>query len=281
MMTTSAFTFQQTFGCRVWTCSGGHNLRLRKSGTNEHHIILEKDQFLTFPVFPLRKSVLLPTETLKLNLYEPRYLAMSEHILEQDDPLFGALYASEKPQIVKGGKGPIIPMLDVGDIGVVCFVKDWEEGTVPTQDPSFTRRRIRLNALAVSRFRIEEIVCDGAASARLDDPSFILVRASIVTDERSSESPTLRNVETDLRGGIAAKINTAAVGQKSVEKLLAEVLSIVSFKGHNRIDQRHELFSFLAAGILAHETRWGKGLRKIVLELVSTDERFLTVSEWM
>lgn len=72
------------------------------------------------PIFPLRKSIKLPGETLTLNLYEERYLAMAEWILLgttgaissrivdtrtnsksnasslSSSMMFGALYASDK-----------------------------------------------------------------------------------------------------------------------------------------------------------------------------------------
>ena len=35
----------------------------------------------TLPIFPLRKSVMLPTSTLNLNLYEDRYLKMAEDVM--------------------------------------------------------------------------------------------------------------------------------------------------------------------------------------------------------
>jgi Lon protease-like protein len=281
IITTSAFTSTRIFGRRQ--CRDMPKLSLEKGGTNEDPIVLEKDSIIILPVFPLQKSVRLPTESLRLNLYEERYLAMSEFILEQDLPVFGALYASDKPQIVKGGQGPIVPMIDVGDIGVLCFVKDWEDGMVPTRYPSFTTRRIRLNALAVSRFRIEEIVNDGTMSPQSKDPSFIIVKASLVTDNNSSENvPTKEQIsrtKDDLRRRIEAKSSIVESDNESAERIVDEISSIVSYKDYGKDDQRSEIFSFVAASMLCPESE-SPVLRTSLLQVVSTEERLRQISEW-
>lgn len=276
MITASAFISTAFLGSRPFVDTP--NLSLGKSVTNENSIVLQRDMTLELPIFPLRKSVRLPTDALKLNLYEERYLAMSEFILKQDRPVFGALYASDKPQIVKGGQGPIVPMLDVGDIGVLCFVKEWEEGMVPTQDPSFSRRRIRLNALAVGRFRIEEILNDGTRSPRSKDSPFIMVKASLVTDNKAVKAD---DIESDLWRLVEAQrpINTSE--NERVESLVDEITSLVSYMDYAKGDQRTEVFSFAAASMISAESGLSPVLRQSVLELVSIDDRLRKISEWL
>mmetsp|Transcript_8497 Transcript_8497/g.14082 ORF Transcript_8497/g.14082 Transcript_8497/m.14082 type:complete len:275 (-) Transcript_8497:547-1371(-) len=132
--------------------------RLHHSRDNQQ---LLAGKTLTLPIFPLRKAVRVPTETLTLNLYEERYLAMSEYILSQETQLFGTLYCSDKPQIVHGGQGAIVPMVEVGDIGAIFNVFQHEEGMVPTATEGYSRRRIRLQALGTSRFQIVKILHPG------------------------------------------------------------------------------------------------------------------------
>ena len=154
------------------------------------------------PIFPLRKRVRFPSDQLTLNLYEPRYIAMCDYILQRpdttsedatDDPrsnhrLFGAIYTASKPQIVPQSSGPIVPVLSKGDIGTLCVIFDHLERTsrTGTQQYGNDGRKIRLNAVGVCRFRIEEVVQDGTAGFGdgKDDllGPFILVRASIVHD---------------------------------------------------------------------------------------------------
>jgi len=182
------------------------------------------DLFL-LPLFPLRKSVRTPNEYLTLNLFEDRYVTMAEHVVRgghaceladnsERNPsfgprcgqrLFGALYCSDKPQIVKGGLGPITPLIEEGDIGAVCDILYSEEGMVPIEVGSTQlRRRIKLVSLAVGRFRVERIICngfDGGSEGGYNLP-FILIEASRVEDTEpkfgSREEQYLRELEQKL-----------------------------------------------------------------------------------
>lgn len=140
-----------------------------------HALVLPPD-VSSLPIFPLRKRVRLPGETLTLNLYEDRYLRMSENILNQDKRLFGALFSANKPQLVSRGSGPIIPMIDIGDTGVVFEVLHSEEGMVPTRGGEL-RRRVRLEAVGVGRFTVDEILSDGTNIG--DNLPYLLVRSSL------------------------------------------------------------------------------------------------------
>jgi len=147
---------------------------------------------LILPVFPLRKSVRMPSEALTLNLYEPRYLELAKYVLEEKPRWFGALYCSKKPQFMQQGEGPIVPMVEPGDVGVVCDVLYDEEAMVPVlrnDDNGPLRRRIKLKGLAVGRFRIEKVLHNGYGGGLLCDGnknveplSFIVVEASRVDD---------------------------------------------------------------------------------------------------
>jgi Lon protease-like protein len=129
--------------------------------TNDNNHKNKTTTLLSLPIFPLRKKVRLPTETLTLNLYEERYLAMAESILDSQYNLFGAVFASDKPQMVsRGGTGPIVPLIDPGDIGVLFLVTDHAENMIPTVG-GMERRRIRLVATAIGRFEIQSIRNDG------------------------------------------------------------------------------------------------------------------------
>lgn len=142
-------------------------------------------------VFPLRKSCRFPTEHLTLNLYEHRYIQLAEKVLEQNDTdsndhqYFGAFYCAGKPQIIPGGDAgistPITPLVEVGDIGVVCRVLSHADNYVPIRDPNSdaTRRRIRLQGVVVGRFRIDKVLQNGYSSS---DAPFILVDATRVDD---------------------------------------------------------------------------------------------------
>ncbi len=126
---------------------GREQSRPRKS---KHQLIL--------PIFPLRKRVKLPTQTLQLTLWEERYKALSRNVLQQnhDPKLFGALYCSHKTQIVTEGINPITPLVEVGDVGVVCCVLNSQvfvDGNEVDGDRLNEEdvQKIRINGLGVGR----------------------------------------------------------------------------------------------------------------------------------
>ncbi len=116
-------------------------------------------QQLILPIFPLRKRVKLPTQTLQLTLWEERYKALSRNVLQQstDPKLFGALYCSHKTQIVTEGINPITPLVEVGDVGVVCCVLNSQvfvDGEEVDRDllNEGKVQKIRINGLGVGRY---------------------------------------------------------------------------------------------------------------------------------
>lgn len=161
---------------------------------SQHNALPSKKQTgdsFVLPIFPLRKSVKLPCEALTLNLYEPRYLELAEYVLDMSGKpsrWFGGMHCSKKPQFIREGDGPIVPMVEPGDVGVVCDVLYDEEGMVPGDDGA-PQRRIKLKALAIGRFRIEKVLQNGYGGRSLWDEDekteplpFILVEASRIDD---------------------------------------------------------------------------------------------------
>jgi len=154
-------------------------------------LLMTSSSFIELPVFPLRKTVRLPTESLTLNLYEDRYLEMARYILRDEDRvttkkkrqamLFGAMYTSNKPQVVgEGGLGPIVPLLREGDVGVLFLVEHWKEGLVPTVGDE-PRHRIRIVGTGVGRFRVRRIVNNGYDyNNNTDARPYIVVEATVI-----------------------------------------------------------------------------------------------------
>ena len=166
------------------------------------------------PVFPLRKSVKLPTETLNLNLYEPRYLAMCDYILgnrpkgsstntnnnssaKGSTPMvFGAIYGSDKPQLVQdGGNGSIVPMFEPGDIGTLFSVEQFEEGVRPTNGG----RRIRIRGLGVGRFQIRRILHNGYGGGDKEYGDQEALPFILVESERIGDVPISTDSQREKR----------------------------------------------------------------------------------
>lgn len=162
------------------------------SSERQQEFSSERQQEFILPIFPLRKAVRVPTDTLTLNLYEERYLAMSEYILSQPLLLFGALYCSDKPQIVHQGTGPIVPLVEVGNVGTVFEVYDHQEGMIPTADETYDRRRIRLEALGVGLFEIVEIIHPGY---KPDDCPYILCKVKSLDKDDDADKMDVQSKE--------------------------------------------------------------------------------------
>lgn len=170
-------------------------------------------QSIVLPIFPLRKRVKFPTETLKLTLWEDRYKALSRYILDNPDhsqsdvsmPIFGALYCSHKTQIVKGGIKPITPLVEIGDIGIICgvtssqvFINGQEVDSGLKDEASV--EKIRLYADGLTRFRVEKILSDGLdeegnGTGNEASLQFILVEASRLDDDYIFESGDASDVD--------------------------------------------------------------------------------------
>ena len=174
---------------------------------------IHTNETFILPIFPLRQAVKLPTEAITLNLYEERYLELSEYVLSSNEQIFGGLYCSEKVQILKNGISPIVPIVEVGDVGVVCKVVYHAEAMIPTVEGS-TRRRIKLEALAVGRFRIDRVLHNGYGNSFVpgESPcSFILAEVSRIDDVPPSDEEILltSTLETKLFNRVKDEKNFA------------------------------------------------------------------------
>lgn len=150
---------------------------------------------LIIPIFPLTKRVKVPTESIQLRLWEPRYLELVEYIRNTNHSLdlFGSIYSAHKPQFVD--ERTITPILAPGDVGVLCHALRYQdtddlykpsdyidEGVSSSYDDKDKRRIIQLDCKASTRFRVEKILQSGFG----DSPqslSFILVEASTFNDD--------------------------------------------------------------------------------------------------
>jgi len=154
--------------------------------------VTQKAPCFTLAVFPLRKQVKFPTESIQLNLFEERYRALAKYVISQNKENnqqgFGALYCSHKAQIAPNGVLPITPIITRGDVGVLCMVQESEIVLTPQKEE---KEKVRLKGLAVGRFRVERILHNGFGGGEemetnscTDDESlpFIMVEASLLED---------------------------------------------------------------------------------------------------
>lgn len=90
------------------------------------------------PMFPLEVAML-PGEELPLRVFEPRYSALVQHCLEQDDPAFGVVLIAAGREVGGGDARS-----DVGVLAHIAEVADFGDG------------RYRLRCVMAERFRVLE-----------------------------------------------------------------------------------------------------------------------------
>jgi len=228
----------------------------------------------TIPIFPLRKSIKFPGESLTLNLYEERYLALGtwiRHNQTNTQQMFGALYASEMPQIISDrGRGPIVPLLQPGDIGVLFLVQRWEQGIIPTRSMG-QRHRIRMVGTGVARFCIEKLLHNGYGVGENmgteEAVPFILAQVRLYRDEAGDKG----GVEPSSLPIPTRAYNQSSLSDKEIESLVhqAKVLGIPDTV------MEKEFHSFLMASMILPQGACNT--RKYALRSQSTTDRLNTL----
>jgi uncharacterized protein len=97
----------------------------------------------TLPIFPLTGVLLLPRGRLPLNIFEPRYLAMTRDALG-GERLIGMVQPNEPQQDNRGGGAMNPPVYPIGCAGRITSFSETDDG------------RYLLTLTGVSRFRIRD-----------------------------------------------------------------------------------------------------------------------------
>ena len=97
----------------------------------------------TLPIFPLAGVLLLPRGRLPLNIFEPRYLAMTRDALG-GERLIGMVQPNEPQQDNRGGGALNPPVYPIGCAGRITSFSETDDG------------RYLLTLTGVSRFRIRD-----------------------------------------------------------------------------------------------------------------------------
>ena len=134
----------------------------------------------SFPVFPLTGALLLPLGRLPLNIFEPRYLAMTEDALAAGR-MFGMIQPDSQAPPTATGPG----LYRVGCLGRICSFSETEDG------------RYLITLVGVIRFAVAEEVAPRRGyrrvrgdlerfAADLDDPGPVegLDRAGLIASLR-------------------------------------------------------------------------------------------------
>lgn len=120
------------------------------------------------PLFPLQGVILLPRSGLPLNVFEPRYLAMT------DRALAGArLIGMVQPREGSGPQDPEPPLYDVGGAGLLRRFAETDDGRYLVELRGVARFRLRAAALADGGFRVADADWSEFANDLRPDPGAI------------------------------------------------------------------------------------------------------------
>jgi uncharacterized protein len=123
------------------------------------------------PIFPLTGILLLPRARLPLNIFEPRYLAMTRDSLG-GERLIGMIQPSDPPRghgVEPGIGGMNPPVYPVGCAGRITAFAETEDGRYVITLTGVSRFRIREELPVVSGYR--RVVADWAPFAQDRDPA--------------------------------------------------------------------------------------------------------------
>ncbi len=211
----------------------------------------------TIALFPLRGAILLPRFTLPLNIFEPRYLAMFEHVISTSRVL-GIIQplatAGEEESPADGAA----PLKQIGCAGRVTAYQELDDG------------RLAISLTGVARFRTvsERSTGDPYRSFDVSYEGFagdLQVGRGEDEVDRKRLLPVLKNYleARDLQADWTAIENAST-------ELLINVLSIISPFGPEEkqalleaadLAQRAEILKTLATMELAADNRSGGGLQ--------------------
>lgn len=125
------------------------------------------------PVFPLTGVLLLPRGRLPLNIFEPRYLAMTKDALG-GERLIGMVQPSDPQQDDNRGGGSNPPVYPIGCAGRITAFSETDDGRNLITLTGVSRFRIRQELPLLSGYR--RVVADWGSFARdrepMADPGF-------------------------------------------------------------------------------------------------------------
>lgn len=119
--------------------------------TDHHHNV--DDLPTDLPVFPLRGAILLPRATLTLNVFEPRYLALIDHVLA-NDRLLGVIQPGPETGAEESPQGKDFPLRQVGCAGRLTGFNEDDDGRLDISLSGVTRFKVSADVSSDAPFRM-------------------------------------------------------------------------------------------------------------------------------
>lgn len=134
------------------------------------------------PIFPLRGAILLPRATLPLNVFEPRYLAMIDHVMS-GSRLLGILQPTTSDDGGESPEGKSFGLHKVGCAGRVTSYRELDDGRYAITltgvmrfevlDEAETEHPFRIVSAAYDRFAAD--LTEGLGEERVDRDNLLRV----------------------------------------------------------------------------------------------------------
>ena len=122
--------------------------------TNQHRNADNLPPELT--VFPLRGAILLPRATLTLNVFEPRYLALIDHVLA-NDRLMGVVQPGPDTGTDESPQGKDFPLQRVGCAGRITGFNEDDDGRLDISLSGIARFKVGADVSSDAPFRMCEV----------------------------------------------------------------------------------------------------------------------------
>ncbi len=107
-------------------------------------------------LFPLRGAILLPRATLTLNVFEPRYLALVDHVLA-NDRLMGVIQPGPDTGADESPEGKSFPLRQVGCAGRITGFNEDDDGRLDISLSGIARFRVGADVSSDAPFRMCEV----------------------------------------------------------------------------------------------------------------------------
>ncbi|HIA27934.1 MAG TPA: hypothetical protein EYN79_07425 [Planctomycetes bacterium] len=184
------------------------------------------------PLFPLPDLILFPGQLLPLHVFEPRYLEMTEDLLDTSGELVLGTVLGDDKQLLSG----VAPVQQVAGLGRLSRYQALEDG------------RFILIVLGIGRVEVHPH--DGSTS-------YPLTEVQLIEENESALCPDLRgDQQMRLRAALAARGNTMTIGEQVSINQMADILLMLT---PLTVEERYKTFAIrplerrVEAVLAAHE----------------------------
>lgn len=158
------------------------------------------------PVFPLSGAILLPRATLPLNVFEPRYLTMLDHVIAGSRAI-GIIQPRATDDDEESPQDNAAPLKQIGCAGRVTAFQEQDDGRLLISLTGIARFRLAEEHDTDEPFRIFHVdygefaddLTEGSGEDQVDRPKLLeVLRAYLEARELQADWQAINNAPTEL-----------------------------------------------------------------------------------